>query len=200
MTKSISAMIYWEDLLYGPDLQAWINERMALDPDLIAPMRTVHNRPRFFDRGQVDLLYDQDGATELRQTAKGPRIMPSEAKSIVIDTSQHGYKNSVWISDTPGLAWRIALHPNFAMVLPGTSVARRSRKEMSEHTLFIMQRPQSAHDRLKTMHILDTLWDRAADLLTYTWSSGILLRDPFGEHLNEPILLKSCAEPAASSA
>jgi len=193
-------MIYWENLLYGPDLQAWINERMALDTDIIAPMRTVHNRERFFDRGQVDLVYDQDGATELRRTSKGPRITPSEAKSTIIDTAQHGYKNSVWISDTPGLAWRIFLHPSFALVLPGTAAGRRSHKKMSEDTLFIMQRPHSAHDRLKTAHLLDTLRDRATDLLSYTWSNGIILRDPFNEYLDGPILLEPRPQPAAQAA
>lgn len=98
MAKPISATIYWVDNLYGPDLQDWINRRIDEDADLIAPMRTIHNREFF--HGGISPIYDQDGAHELRWTDKGPRILSSQAKPTSFHHDQHGYKGATWISES----------------------------------------------------------------------------------------------------
>jgi hypothetical protein len=174
MSLPITATVFWTDRLYGTALSEWINHQFEADPDLVAPVRSLYNRKvstdtiRYYDRDGQHCLRLKDGTVRL---ARSNANMPK-------DRDQHPYRHCVWQGDDEGLAYRILLHPRVAVVVPGRSKLRQSRKTMSLDTLFIMRKPMSAHSKLNLIPSLKALEHSAPALLNYTWQHGIVLRDP----------------------
>ncbi len=173
MTDLPELSISWCAEIYSPYLAQIIQTINLLDRSMLG---IVYDNILERRKGVHSNDYRMAGAEKLLPNGHGTRRALLRTDRLTTVVLGHHYTAKLWQDGSPGKNWSLLLRPEMVLVLPPRP--RLSTSHMDAAGRIILDRPKTAHERLRLQRSLTDLFRQNAVLCRYISPRGFHLRDP----------------------